>query len=155
MGAKKNKDQKMKHRQKRSHTECQDRVVIRRNNHIIEVKGEGHCMYQAICVANGQAEKEYQKLRNKVKEFLLIHREMYEPLILAINPLVKYEDYLNKVETSQWGDEIELSVCAIVLEVNIRVVTASNDTGLLYGESFRKQITIGFLADEEHYVSIR
>ena len=74
--------------------------------HVIEVEGDGNCLYRAVAHQFFLDESRHEEIRAEVTKHLQKHEDRFKPFIDG-----DYDDYVNEqMESGTWGDDIEIKV---------------------------------------------
>jgi hypothetical protein len=96
--------------------EAKYRSAFRAIGRVVEVRGDGNCLYRAVAVAEGQAEGDHAQWRAKLASFYQLHREECQ----AEDPTLE----LRRCEVSEestWAHEFDVKSMAEVLGKTIQV----------------------------------
>ena len=116
------------------------------------IPSDGNCLFASI--VDQTSGLSVRQLRETVAKYLREHREEYEPFIDT-----DYDVYCDKLSKENvWGGQIELQVCAIILQRPIEVIQGDGNQPIQINHSSSKSpIIITYhrylYANGEHYNS--
>ena len=91
--------------------------------HVIEVEGDGNCLYRAVAHQFFLDESRHEEIRAKVTKHLQKHKDRFKPFIDG-----DYDDYVvEQMESGTWGDDIEIKVIEEIYDR--RVVIYDSESG--------------------------
>lgn len=84
---------------------------------IVHVTADGNCLFRAIADQLEGDEEEYTKYRQMVVEYIMNHREDFEPFV---EDDVPFDEYCRSMqEDGTWAGHMELQAASLVTETNI------------------------------------
>ena len=112
---------------------------------ILEVKGDGHCLFRALAMGVPQIGRNYQSLRELCSSEMLRERDTYLPF-MASEPIPQhaagedtedFDSYCAGVLKQKWGGNMELRALSNALNVIIELYdsTGSVDEGTFVPDS--------------------
>jgi hypothetical protein len=131
---------------------------------MIQVKGDGDCMFRAISAslewATADGKKYSRKiLRSMVVDYLELNPSFLDPYLPYVTEQAnitpaQYIENLKK--TSTWGDLVCLKVLSKLLKVAFNLLILNTETFQTVAESdlYQSMIPLGFI-DEYHYTGLR
>lgn len=97
-----------------------DAQLAQRGLEVHSIAADGNCLFASI--ADQSADLSVRQLRQIVADYLRDHRQEFEPFIET-----DYEAYCEKLaQDNVWGGQIELQVCAQILQRSIEVVQGNS-----------------------------
>ncbi|ONK55042.1 uncharacterized protein A4U43_UnF8250 [Asparagus officinalis] len=121
---------------------------------IIQVTADGNCFFRAIADQLEGNEEEHAKYRNTVVQYILTHREDFEPFI---EDEVPFDEYCKSMEKDgTWAGNLELQAASLVTRRNICIHQANSPRWYISNFSGGETTMIHLsYHDGEHYNSIR
>lgn len=84
---------------------------------IVHVTADGNCFFRAIADQLEGDEEEYTKYRQMVVEYIMKHREDFEPFVEDDMP---FDEYCRSMqEDGTWAGHMELQAASLVTQTNI------------------------------------
>lgn len=84
---------------------------------IVHVTADGNCLFRAIADQLEGDEEEYTKYRQMVVEYIMNHREDFEPFV---EDDVPFDEYCRSMqEDGTWAGHMELQAASLVTQTNI------------------------------------
>jgi hypothetical protein len=91
--------------------------------HVIEIEGDGNCLFRALSHQVYLNEEHHEKLRYYCVEHLKKHRKRYEKFMCD----VKFEEYIEEMsKNGTWGDDIEIRAMEEILDRHIHIYSSSS-----------------------------
>ncbi|KAH9298420.1 hypothetical protein KI387_030102, partial [Taxus chinensis] len=84
---------------------------------IVHVTADGNCFFRAMADQLEGNEEEHAKYRQMVAEYIMKHREDYEPFVEDDVPFEKYCESMQ--EDGTWAGHMELQAASLVTQTNI------------------------------------
>ncbi|KAL6844393.1 hypothetical protein ACP4OV_026066 [Aristida adscensionis] len=122
---------------------------------IVEVTSDGNCFFRAMGDQLEGSEEEHMKYRAMVVEYIVKHREEFEPFIEDEVPFDEYCDSMLKDGT--WAGHMELQAASLVTRRNICIHMLNSPRWYINNFSGREATNMVHLSyhDGEHYNSVR
>lgn len=121
---------------------------------IIQVTADGNCFFRAVADQLEGNEEEHTKYRNMVVQYILNHREDFEPFIEDDVPFDEYCKSMEKDGT--WAGNLELQAASLGTRTNICIHQANSPRWYIRNFSGRETTMIHLsYHDGEHYNSVR
>ncbi|KAM0942738.1 putative ubiquitinyl hydrolase 1 [Dioscorea sansibarensis] len=121
---------------------------------IVQITADGNCLFRALADQLEGNEEEHTKYRHMVVQYILNHREEFEPFIEDDVPFDEYCQSMEKDGT--WAGHMELQAASLVTRVNICIHRAMSPRW--YIRNFQGQearmIHLSYHGGE-HYNSVR
>ena len=94
--------------------------------HVVEVEGDGNCLYRAVAHQFFLDESRHEEIRAKVTKHLKDHRDRFKPFIDG-----DYDDYIsNQMESGTWGDDVEIKVIEEIYDRRVVIYDSEADGAL-------------------------
>ncbi|XP_020100171.1 OTU domain-containing protein 3 isoform X1 [Ananas comosus] len=121
---------------------------------IIQVTADGNCFFRALADQLEGNEEEHQKYRAMVVQYIVNHREDFEPFIEDDVPFAEYCESMEKDGT--WAGNMELQAASLVTRRNICIHRLNSPRWYINNFSGRdgSMIHLSYHYDE-HYNSVR
>jgi OTU domain-containing protein 6 len=98
-----------------------DKQLSERNLELRSVPSDGNCLFASI--VDQTSDLTIRQLRDIVADYLRKHRNEYEPFID-----IDYDVYCEKLSKENiWGGQIELEICAKILQRSIEVIQGNGN----------------------------
>lgn len=121
---------------------------------IIQVTADGNCFFRALADQLEGNEEEHKKYRGMVVQYILNHRQDFEPFIEDDVPFDEYCQSMEKDGT--WAGNMELQAASLVTRRNICIHQANSPRWYINNFSSRETSVIHLsYHDGEHYNSVR
>ncbi|KAI9325966.1 hypothetical protein DFJ73DRAFT_632934, partial [Zopfochytrium polystomum] len=122
-------------------------IIKARNLQLVEIKADGHCLYNALrhqlSSLDGQDQLTYSDIRKLAADHMRAHSDDFLPFLVDDNGDVmseaKFEKYCDDVERSAtWGGQLEIQAVAMALQREIHVIQMGSPP-IVIGEDFRSE----------------
>ncbi|KAG2569637.1 OVARIAN TUMOR DOMAIN-containing deubiquitinating enzyme 7-like isoform X4 [Panicum virgatum] len=122
---------------------------------IVEVNADGNCFFRAMGDQLEGSEEEHMKYRAMVVEYIVKHREDFEPFIEDEIPFEQYCDSMLKDGT--WAGHMELQAASLLTRRNICIHMLNSPRWYINNFSGREAANMIHLSYHhgEHYNSVR
>ncbi|RCV15122.1 hypothetical protein SETIT_3G032900v2 [Setaria italica] len=122
---------------------------------IVEVNADGNCFFRALGDQLEGSEEEHMKYRAMVVEYIVKHREDFEPFIEDEVPFEEYCDSMLKDGT--WAGHMELQAASLLMRRNICIHMLNSPRWYINNFSGREAANMIHLSYHhgEHYNSVR
>ncbi|KAJ1273405.1 hypothetical protein BS78_06G277900 [Paspalum vaginatum] len=122
---------------------------------IVEVTADGNCFFRAMGDQLEGSEEEHMKYRAMVVEYIVKHREEFEPFIEDEVPFEEYCDSMLKDGT--WAGHMELQAASLLTRRNICIHMLNSPRWYINNFSGRESTNMVHLSYHhgEHYNSVR
>ncbi|XP_039775358.1 OVARIAN TUMOR DOMAIN-containing deubiquitinating enzyme 7-like isoform X3 [Panicum virgatum] len=122
---------------------------------IVEVNADGNCFFRAMGDQLEGSEEEHMKYRAMVVEYIVKHREDFEPFIEDEVPFEQYCDSMLKDGT--WAGHMELQAASLLTRRNICIHMLNSPRWYINNFSGREAANMIHLSYHhgEHYNSVR
>ncbi|KAF9601698.1 hypothetical protein IFM89_022118 [Coptis chinensis] len=120
---------------------------------VIEVTADGNCFFRAVADQLEGNEEEHGKYRRMVVQYIVKHREDFEPFI---EDGVPFDEYCKSMEEeSTWAGNMELQAASLVTRSNICVHRIMEPRWYIRNFHYHARIIHLSYHNEEHYNSVR
>ncbi|KAF8660377.1 hypothetical protein HU200_057959 [Digitaria exilis] len=122
---------------------------------IVEVIADGNCFFRAMGDQLEGSEEEYMKYRTMVVDYIVKHREDFEPFI---EDEVPFEDYCDSMlKDGTWAGHMELQAASLLTRKNICIHMLNSPRWYINNFSGREATNMIHLSYHhgEHYNSVR
>ena len=142
------------------------------NLQVVDVPGDGTCLYHAVALLIGRGYKQGEKLRtelaNYVKNMSKAEKIEFAELLTfgnsqqtqasrtwKANRISKLQKFEKDIRRGGWAGELEIGLIAKLIQRNIVIYNTQNCQIHKYEQyGFENTIYLGFLANERHYTAL-
>ena len=120
---------------------------------IREVRGDGNCLFRAVCEQVENNEKNYKNYREKCIEYMENNPDKFKPFIEDDETYEKYLERMSK--DSEWGGNLEIYAMSMAFQYNFYIYIFEHPIYIVNNWEKPKKNIILTYHDGKHYNSLR
>lgn len=120
---------------------------------IRDVRGDGNCLFRAVCDQIEGSERDHWDLRQRTLDFMEEHRDGFEPFVENDE---SFDDYVRRLRREGvWGGHLELQAMSLLLGRNIIVHQLGQPSWELRNHGPDAPAIMLSYHEQQHYASVR